>query len=35
MAIRTAIKWENDFASALERAKKENKPLFHDFWFDG
>ena len=35
MAVRLAIKWENDFASALDRAKRESKFIFHDFWFDG
>ena len=29
------IKWEKDFETAKEKAKKENKPVFHDFWFDG
>jgi len=29
------IKWERDFEAALQRAKKEGKPVFHDFWFDG
>ena len=29
------IKWETDFQVAVEKAKKEAKPIFHDFWFDG
>jgi len=29
------IKWEKDLEVALERAKEEDKPVFHDFWFDG
>jgi hypothetical protein len=29
------IKWERDFETALAKAKKEGKPVFHDFWFDG
>jgi len=29
------IKWEKDFETAIARAKKEGKPVFHDFWFDG
>ncbi len=29
------IKWERDFAAALEKAKKNKKPIFLDFWFDG
>ncbi len=29
------IKWERDFETALARAKKEGKPVFQDFWFDG
>ena len=29
------IKWETDFAVALDKAKKKNKPIFLDFWFDG
>jgi hypothetical protein len=29
------IKWEKDFTTALEKAKKNNQPIFHDFWFDG
>ncbi len=33
--VKTAIKWESDLAAAMERAKKEGKPIFHDFWFDG
>ncbi len=31
----TEINWERDFNVAMERAKKEGKPIFHDFWFDG
>jgi hypothetical protein len=30
-----AIRWESSFDAALERAKKEGKIVFHDFWFDG
>jgi len=29
------IKWETDFNTALGKAKKTGKPIFHDFWFDG
>lgn len=29
------IQWERDFASAVTRAKKEGKPVYHDFWFEG
>jgi hypothetical protein len=29
------IKWERDFNTALEKAKKIGKPIFQDFWFDG
>jgi hypothetical protein len=29
------IKWERDFEIAIAKAKKEAKPGFHDFWFDG
>jgi len=29
------IKWEKDFQTAVALAGKTNKPLFHDFWFDG
>jgi hypothetical protein len=29
------IKWERDFETAKEKAEKEGKPVFHDFWFDG
>ncbi len=29
------IKWETDFAAALEKAKQAGKPLYNDFWFDG
>ncbi len=33
--VMAEIKWEKDFEAALERAKKEGKAVFHDFWFDG
>ncbi len=33
--VMAEIKWEKDFEAALERAKKEGKSVFHDFWFDG
>lgn len=29
------IKWERDFQAALDKSKKQSKPVFHDFWFDG
>ena len=29
------IKWERDFETAFKRAQKEDKPVFHDFWFYG
>ena len=29
------IKWERDFKIAVEKAKEMEKPIFHDFWFDG
>jgi len=29
------ITWERDFNVAMEKAKKADKPIFHDFWFDG
>lgn len=29
------IKWERDYQGALERAKKERKPIWHDFWYEG
>jgi hypothetical protein len=29
------IKWERDFETAIAKAKKGGKPVFHDFWFDG
>jgi hypothetical protein len=29
------IKWERDFSEALAKAKKMEKPIYHDFWFDG
>lgn len=29
------IKWEKDFQTAVERAGKNHKPVFQDFWFDG
>jgi hypothetical protein len=29
------INWERDFKTALEKAKKTDKPIYHDFWFDG
>ena len=29
------INWERDFKTALEKAKKTGKPIYHDFWFDG
>jgi hypothetical protein len=29
------ISWEKDFKTALEKAKKTGKPIYHDFWFDG
>jgi hypothetical protein len=29
------IRWERDFGVALARAKKDDNPVFHDFWFDG
>jgi hypothetical protein len=29
------IKWERDFEKAIEKASKESKPIYHDFWFDG
>ncbi len=29
------IRWEGDFKTAMEKARKEGKPVFHDFWFDG
>jgi hypothetical protein len=33
--VMAEIKWERDFETALERAKREAKPVLHDFWFDG
>ncbi len=29
------INWEKDFETALEKARKGDKPIYHDFWFDG
>jgi hypothetical protein len=29
------IKWEGDLESALSRARKEDKTVYLDFWFDG
>lgn len=29
------IRWENDFNISIARAKKENKPIYLDLWFDG
>jgi hypothetical protein len=29
------INWEKDYQKAVELAGKTNKPIFHDFWFDG
>jgi hypothetical protein len=29
------IIWESDFSIAMAKAKKAEKPIFHDFWFDG
>jgi hypothetical protein len=29
------IKWERDFNAALEKARKNGKPILQDFWFDG
>lgn len=29
------IVWETDFNEAVKRAKREGKPIYHDFWFDG
>ena len=29
------IIWEKDFKAALQKAKKTDKPIYHDFWFDG
>jgi hypothetical protein len=31
----TGIKWERAFDAAVGLAGKSNKPIFHDFWFDG
>lgn len=33
--IMAEIKWETDFNEALRKAKKEGKPIYHDFWFEG
>ncbi len=30
----STIKWENDYAKGLERAKNEKKPLLLDFFKD-
>lgn len=29
------IVWETDFSEAVKKAKREGKPIYHDFWFDG
>lgn len=29
------IKWESDLQAAIELARKDHKPIFLDFWFDG
>ncbi len=29
------IRWERDFNEAVKKAKKEGKPIYHDFWFEG
>lgn len=29
------IRWENDLNASIERAKKENKTVYLDLWFDG
>ena len=29
------IRWERDFKEAIKRAKREGKPIYHDFWFEG
>lgn len=30
----TSVRWEKDFSSALERARKENKPVLVNFYAD-
>ena len=29
------IQWERDYNTAMSKAKKEGKPVYQDFWFDG
>ena len=33
--VMTEIKWESDFASAVQQAGNSKIPLYLDFWFDG
>lgn len=30
-----AIQWEREINEAIRKAKREGKPIYHDFWFDG
>ena len=29
------IKWESDFGEAIKKAKRDSKPIYQDFWFEG
>ena len=33
--VMAEIKWGNNLDEAIRMAKRENKPVFLDFWFDG
>lgn len=35
VCIMGEIKWERDFNEAIKKAKREGKPIYHDFWFEG
>ena len=29
------IKWESNFNVVIKNAKRDNKPIYNDFWFEG